>query len=233
VDAAEIAPVAHFYMGGVKIDEECATKVPGLYVAGEASAGLHGANRIEGNALSETQTQGAMAGENAAKYAARTSTDKVDAATAEAKREERLAPVKRSAGLHHWELRKPLQETMWTRIGVVRTGEGLESAYKNISGWKDRLGEVFVTSKNLSGNREYVEALETKNLLTLAELMAKAAIARKESRGSHYRRDFPEENNKDWLVNAVHWMENGEAKMRHDKVEYPYYDLDGNESRPE
>lgn len=232
-DAAEIAPTAHFYMGGVKIDVDCSTNVPGLYVGGEASAGLHGANRVEGNALSETQVHGAICGENAASYASKYSGAAINMDEAREKVRAHLTPITRTEGIKHSELRKALQETMWTRVGVVRTGEGLEKACQDIDSWIERSSEIAVTSKSLVANREFVEALETKHLLTLAQAMAKAAINRKESRGSHYRRDYPDEDNRNWLLNSVVWQENGEIRLRHDPVQFPYYGLEGNERRPQ
>jgi succinate dehydrogenase/fumarate reductase flavoprotein subunit len=232
VDALEVAPIAHFYMGGVHYNERCETLVPGLFVAGEMGAGVHGANRVEGNALSEIQVYGAIAGETAAEYAARLPAAEVDEVEAEAKREERLALLGRSGGVRHWELRHEAQEIMWRQVGVVRTGEGLEKAVERLTSLREQSDRISVADTGLEGNREFMEALETQNMLMLAEAMARAALVRTESRGSHFRRDYPEEKNPEWLKNTVVTLEGEALKVGHRAVEFPYYDREGNQRPP-
>ena len=231
-DAIEIAPVAHFYMGGVRVTPECVTKVPGLFVAGEATAGVNGANRIEGNALSETQVQGAIAGEFAAAHAGRVGSTSVESGQADVMIGQYHQLTSRTAGPDHLALRTETQEIMWKWVGVVRTGEGLEKAVDRLSSLREQAEGICVKSKVAEANRELVEAIETRNIITLAESVARAALARKETRGSHYRRDFMNEDDPAWLVNSVIGMDGAQLTLRHDPVDFCYLSPDGTENAP-
>ena len=231
-DAIEIAPVSHFYMGGVKVTPECETKVAGLFVAGEATAGVNGANRIEGNALSETQVQGALAGEGAALYASRVGGSMVEAGQADGLIGRYRRLTDRADGPDQQSLRSEAQEIMWKNVGVVRTGEGLEKAVARLTSLREQADEICVKTKVAQANRELLEAIETQNLITVAESVARAALARKETRGSHYRRDFMTEDDPQWLVNSVVSMDGGQLKLRHEPVDFCYLSPDGTEHAP-
>ncbi|GAB4244530.1 MAG: fumarate reductase subunit A [Thermoleophilia bacterium] len=231
-DAVEIAPVAHFYMGGVRCNENCATAVPGLYVAGEVTAGVNGANRIEGNALSETQVQGRIAGTMAAQWAANAGTAKVDESQAQELTGRYRALTERTEGASQLALRTEAQEIMWKYVGVVRDGEGLEKACARLSSLREQAEGICVRAKVKEVNKELVEAIETQNLITVAEAMAVAALARKETRGSHYRRDFANEDDPQWLVNSIVSLADGQIKLRHEPVDFCYLRPDGTETPP-
>jgi len=210
-DALEIAPVAHFFMGGIKIDENCYTGVPGLLAAAETTSGVHGANRIEGNALTETQVFGSIAGENAARDAQKM---KSHPDVSGKNIEQCIGEYKRmfehmEGGDRYFALRKQIQKTMWESVGVVRSNDKLEPAVTKLSEMRRAmLKNTYIKDNSKHFNREFLEAIETKNMLIQAEAMALSAFERKESRGAHYRLDYPEENNAEWLVNITVKLEN-------------------------
>lgn len=218
-DAMEIAPMAHFTMGGVRINPRCETNIQGLYAAGEVTGGLHGANRCEGNALPETQTFGAIAGREAAGYAetARVSRPSDDLVKEAMKTP--LALMQKKSGIQHFEIRKKVQDMMWKQVGVVRTSEGLEKAVKEFDRMRQEdVPQLLVKYRGQRYNRELFEALETLNMVEVGEVMARSAALRKESRGAHFLRDLPERNDKDWLVNAVAQRKGGQLVIRHEPV---------------
>ena len=218
-DAMEIAPMAHFTMGGVRINPRCETNIQGLYAAGEVTGGLHGANRCEGNALPETQTFGAIAGREAAGYAetARVSRPSDDLVKEAMKTP--LALMQKKSGIQHFEIRKKVQDMMWKQVGVVRTSEGLEKAVKEFDRMKEEdVPQLLVKYRGQRYNRELFEALETLNMAEVGEVMARSAALRKESRGAHFLRDLPERNDKDWLVNAVAQRKASQLVIRHEPV---------------
>ena len=187
----EIGPTTHYVMGGVRVDAETQmSSVPGLFAAGECGAGLHGANRLGGNSLSDLLVFGKRAGEFAAKFAkeqgaGQINPDEVDAAARHA-----LEPFERQSAEAPYQIQHDLQEMMQNRVGIVRREEELLEALKHLAALEERAGKVSVP-----GNREYNPgwhtALDLRNLLTVSEAVARAAIERKESRGAHFRDDYP------------------------------------------
>ena len=194
-----VAPTAHFFMGGVNIDEGCQTGLEGLYAAGEACAGVHGANRLAGNAISEILVFGTIAGENAARRVlSMKAAPPVDQAlvSQEVERLNILASARGTEDIR--ELRQSLKQTMWYKGGVVKSGQGLGEALKEIAALKERWQSVAVSSHS-----ELCEALQLQAMLGVSEMICRAAQHRTESRGAHYRSDYPEENNREWLKNIV------------------------------
>jgi fumarate reductase (CoM/CoB) subunit A len=191
-----VAPTAHFIMGGVRIDERTRTSVPGLYAAGEVTAGIHGANRLSGNALTELWVFGTIAGREAAADAEEANRKRFpeEAVAAEA---QRLAAL-REQGTPVEELRRRLKEIMWEEAGVVRNGKGLE-------GTIDTLSELQEPARRISvaGPRDLREALKLTNTLKVSEMICRAALYRCESRGAHYRSDQPEQDDERWLRNVL------------------------------
>ncbi|MEW5921377.1 MAG: FAD-binding protein [Bacillota bacterium] len=221
-DAIEVAPMAHFYMGGITINEFCETGIEGLYAAGEVTAGINGANRIEGNALSEIQVFGAIAGQVAAQYAGQQAKSEPNREQVEEKCAALLAPLERNEGVSYFGLRRQAQEIMWTQVGLVRDGEKLEKAAAALTSLREQSSRICVRNKTRECNREWMEALETQNMLLLAEAMARSALYRKETRGAHYRRDYPEKNNDQWLVNVVATLEGEKLNINQAPVEFTY-----------
>jgi succinate dehydrogenase / fumarate reductase flavoprotein subunit len=166
--------------------------VPGLFAAGECAAGLHGANRLGGNSLSDLLVFGKRAGEYAAKFASENGEAAVDEAEVDRAARRALEPFERgsASGEGPYQIQHSLQEMMQDLVGIVRREEEMESALEAIGALRERAARVGV-----DGNREYNTgwhtALDLTNLLTVSEAIARAALARKESRGGHFRDDYP------------------------------------------
>jgi succinate dehydrogenase / fumarate reductase flavoprotein subunit len=178
-------------MGGIRVDADSQmSTVPGLFAAGEVGAGLHGANRLGGNSLSDLLVFGMRAGKYATEYAGRQSTPRADAQQADAIVQAALAPFERAAGESPYQVEHDLQAMMQELVGIVRREEEIRRALESLKTLKERAAKVSVT-----GNREYNPgwhtALDLQNLLTVSEIVARAAAERKESRGGHFRDDFP------------------------------------------
>ncbi|HEX5726878.1 MAG TPA: fumarate reductase/succinate dehydrogenase flavoprotein subunit [Longimicrobiaceae bacterium] len=191
----EVGPTTHYIMGGVRVDGDTQmSTVPGLFAAGEVAAGLHGANRLGGNSLSDLLVFGRRAGEHAARFARENGAGRVDEAAADAAARDALEPFERSGGAEGpYQVQHALQEMMQDLVGIVRREEELQRALEGIAGLKARAAVVGV-----AGNREYNPgwhtALDLGCLLTVSEAVTRAAIERKESRGGHFREDFPEKD---------------------------------------
>ena len=203
----EATPSALFLIGGVEINPDCRTTVPGLFAAGEVSANLHGANRLGANALSEIQVFGSIAGINAAEESRACPpaplTDKVRQQINEERTlvlQLRNRPGKRRA----CEVKREIQRIMWDSVGVVREGKQLRLALDKLRTLREiAQKEVGVASQARRYNYDWVEGLEIHKMLDAAEIMAVAALSRTESRGAHYRTDFPNEDNINWLRETV------------------------------
>ena len=191
----EIGPTTHYIMGGIRVDGDSQmTTVPGLFAAGECAAGLHGANRLGGNSLSDLIVFGKRAGEYAARYAknhpaGRIAVDGVDAIAREA-----LAPFERGGGGEGpYRVQHDLQTMMQDLVGIVRREDEMRKALDGLAALRERAAKVGV-----AGNREFNPgwhtALDLKNLLAISEAIAKAALERKESRGGHFRDDYPDKD---------------------------------------
>jgi succinate dehydrogenase/fumarate reductase flavoprotein subunit len=191
----EAGPHVHFTMGGVAIDEQASTNIPGIFAAGEVSGNLHGANRISGNSLTETQVFGAIAGASAATFAKerrRPASSKVPKEMADAL--DLLHSFFPSAGrsLRPYQLRQRLQNIMWERCGVERDAEGLKRGKAEVEELtKKALAGMAVAGASEPYPQEMQEALELKMMLSLAGLVLDSASFRRETRGHHMRTDYP------------------------------------------
>ncbi len=194
----EVGPTTHYMMGGVKVDPQSQmSTVPGLFAAGECGAGLHGANRLGGNSLSDLLVFGKLAGEHAAKFAkanpaARIPMDQVEEAGRKA-----LEPFERGAsGENPFAIQHELQKTMQDLVGIVRKEDEMQQALIKIAELRARAARAGIT-----GNREYNNgwhtAMDLNNLLTVSEIVTRAALERKESRGAQFRDDYPQKD-EDW-----------------------------------
>jgi succinate dehydrogenase / fumarate reductase flavoprotein subunit len=188
----EVGPTCHYVMGGVRVDADtAASTVPGLFAAGEVAGGMHGANRLGGNSLSDLIVFGRRAGAGAAEYAAGLgSIPDVDSAAVAATVGEMVAPFERGGNENPYGLQKELQDTMQDLVGIIRTQSELDRALDRINELKER-----AKATSVEGNRQYNPgwhlAMDLHNLLTVSEAACRAAIERKESRGAHTRDDFP------------------------------------------
>jgi succinate dehydrogenase / fumarate reductase flavoprotein subunit len=189
-EAMEVYPTTHYHMGGIRVDaESTATNIPGLFAAGESAAGLHGANRLGGNSLSDLLVFGARAGRYAAEYAHGAEPLTPDPeAVAEAEREA-LAPFEAS-GENPFALQEELQKMMMSEVGVYRTAENLRQALARVKDLRVRAAQVRATGSVLY-NPVWHTALDVLNMSLIAETIVMSAEMRKESRGAHTRVDFP------------------------------------------
>jgi len=190
----EVGPTTHYMMGGVKIDPNSQmSAVPGLFAAGECAAGLHGANRLGGNSLSDLLVFGSRAGEFAANFARGAALGIPDQARIEAAAAAAVAPFERAGGESPYAVQNDLQDMMQARVGIVRVEEEMLLALEAIGRLRERADQVFVP-----GNREYNNgwhtAMDLPSMLTVSELITLAAVERKESRGAHFRDDFPDKS---------------------------------------
>ena len=191
----EIGPTTHYIMGGIRVDGDTQmTTVPGLFACGECAAGLHGANRLGGNSLSDLLVFGKRAGEYAAKFAKTNGKVTIDNAQVDAAAKRALAPFDNRGGSEGpYQVQEALQQTMQDNVGIVRAQHEMERALEAIRGLKVRAAKVCV-----NGNREYNPgwhtALDLDNLLTVSEAITRCAIERKESRGGHFRDDYPDKD---------------------------------------
>jgi succinate dehydrogenase flavoprotein subunit len=198
----EVGPTTHYMMGGVRVDPDSQmSDVPGLFAAGECAAGLHGANRLGGNSLSDLLVFGKRAGEYAAKFAKENRMPDVDSKQVETAAARALEPFERQ-GESPYHVQQSLQEMMQDLVGIVRREEEMQRALTELERLKNRADKVAVV-----GNREYNvgwhTALDLSNLLTVSQIITRAALARKESRGAHFRDDYPSKNAEEGRTSVV------------------------------
>jgi len=190
----EVGPTTHYMMGGIRVDPDSQmSSIAGLFAAGECAAGLHGANRLGGNSLSDLLVFGKRAGEYAARFAKQHGTARVDESQVEAAGRRALAPLERvdpGGGAGPYQVQHELQGMMQDLVGIVRTGPEIARALEGLDALRARAERVGVT-----GNREYNPgwhtALDLPHLLIVSEAIARSALERTESRGAHFRDDFP------------------------------------------
>jgi succinate dehydrogenase / fumarate reductase flavoprotein subunit len=201
----EVGPTAHYIMGGIRVDADtAASTVPGLFAAGECAGGMHGANRLGGNSLSDLVVFGRRAGMGAAEFAAKqTAMPKVDQSQADTVARDMTLPFENAgSGENPYTIQQELQDTMHTLVGIIRTEAELAESIDRVSGYRERAKKAGV-----EGHRQYNPgwhlSMDLKSLLTVSEAIARGAITRQESRGGHTRDDFPDLSS-DWAkVNVV------------------------------
>jgi succinate dehydrogenase flavoprotein subunit len=199
----EVGPTTHYMMGGVRVDAHSQmSDVPGLFAAGECGAGLHGANRLGGNSLSDLLVFGKRAGEYAARYAKENSLGAINLDEVALAEKQALAPFERDGAEGPYAVLYALQDMMQDLVGIVRQEKEMLRALERIEQLKARAQRVGV-----SGNREYNPgwhtAIDLNNLLTVSEMVTRAALERKESRGAHFRDDYPAKDDKLGAFNTV------------------------------
>jgi succinate dehydrogenase / fumarate reductase flavoprotein subunit len=218
----EIGPTTHYAMGGIRVDGDTqATNIPGLFAAGECAAGLHGANRLGGNSLSDLLVFGKRAGEFAAKFAKENTNVSVGEAEVEAAYREAVEPFERPAGGSNegpYQVQYDLQNMMQELVGIVRLENEMHRALDGIGRLKTRAAKVAV-----QGHREYNPgwhtAIDLKHLLTCAEAITVCSLDRKESRGGHFREDFPDKDPEAAKYNAVVFKSaEGSMKLRREPI---------------
>jgi succinate dehydrogenase / fumarate reductase, flavoprotein subunit len=212
-EAMEVGPTTHYMMGGVRVDPDTQmSDVPGLFAAGECAAGLHGANRLGGNSLSDLLVFGKRAGEYAAEFAKQNGPVTTDPNQLDAAAQAAIEPFGRT-GESPYQVQHDLQHMMQDLVGIVRRADEMERALEELRVLGERARKVAVT-----GNREYNggwhTALDLHNLLTVSELITRAANQRKESRGAHFRDDYPQKDDSIGRCNiVVQRNESGEPQL--------------------
>jgi succinate dehydrogenase / fumarate reductase flavoprotein subunit len=211
----EIGPTTHYMMGGVRVDADTQmSTVPGLFAAGECGAGLHGANRLGGNSLSDLLVFGKRAGEYAAKFAKENPAGSIDEKQIDEAANWALGFFEREKGESPFDVQFALQDMMQQLVGIVRNETEMLRADEYLQMMRKRAVDVRVT-----GNREYNAgwhtAMDLNNLLTVSEAVTMAALERKESRGAHFREDYPQKDEKNGKFNLIIFKgEGGQMQIR-------------------
>ncbi|MGC1904466.1 MAG: FAD-binding protein [Candidatus Acidiferrum sp.] len=214
----EVGPTCHYVMGGIRVEADTAqTTLPGLFAAGECAAGLHGANRLGGNSLSDLLVFGRRAGLAAAKHAKETAAVNIDPAQIDAAEKYALEPFQRPSGESPYAVHRDLQKTMQSLVGIFRTREDVSQALGELGKLNDRWTRCSVEGSRMF-NPGWHLALDLKSMLTISEAVAKSALVREESRGAHSRIDFPETSAELGTKNNIITRDSsGEMNLRQDK----------------
>ena len=221
----EVGPTCHYMMGGIRVEAETAqSTLPGLFAAGEAAAGLHGANRLGGNSLSDLLVFGRRAGLAAANHAKSVASGGIATEQIEEAERELLAPFSNTSSESPYAVHRDLQKVMQSLVGIFRTEEDLKTAFNELEGLKARAAKVSVEGSRLF-NPGWHLARDLKSLLVCSEAVALSAVARKESRGAHSRIDFPKYDPVWEKKHNVIARESGEMKRREIPVEEMPEDL--------
>ena len=214
----EVGPTCHYMMGGIRVEAETAqSSLPGLFAAGEAAAGLHGANRLGGNSLSDLLVFGRRAGLAAAKHAKEVSAPRIDAAQIDAAEAEALRPFQHQGGESPYAVHRDLQKTMQSLVGIFRVREDVQKALGELEKFKKRLRNSTVEGSRMF-NPGWHMAIDMKSMLTVSEAVARSALVREESRGAHSRIDFPELSAEWGTKNNIIWLDGQEMGLRQDRL---------------
>jgi succinate dehydrogenase/fumarate reductase flavoprotein subunit len=202
--AWEAGPASHYWNGGIKIDGAGRTRIPGLFAAGEVQGGTMGTNRLSGNATTECVVFGALSGGAAAEYAKKNPLASIDEHQVDQFSEQVFGPLNRHDGPDTVEVRKKIQDIAFKYVGPIRDEHGLGLCLEEVEKLKrEVLPNLFSKTKERVYNREWMEALEIRSMTQVLEIVARASLMRKESRGAMYRKDFPMTDNKDFLGNFI------------------------------
>ncbi len=210
----EVTPSAHHAMGGIRIGTGCETNLKGLFAAGEVAGGVHGGNRVGGNALAGINVFGAISGDSAAKLAQGNDLPSLSREEIEKERERVFAPMERGEGIKQVKIRRRLTKLMWDKVGIFRNEKDLQIALQEIKKMqREDVPKLYVEGKFTRYNIEWISTLEVSDMLLVSEMIARAALMRRESRGASYRVDYPTLDNKNWFKNIVIKVEGDEMKL--------------------
>ena len=211
-ERVEVLPTAHFNMGGVRINRDGFTNLEGLFAAGEDSSGVHGANRLGGNGVAESTVFGARVGDAVAQWVKGKQHGDLPR---EQLQHAQAVPdrfLQGQRGETPFALRDELGRLMWDHAGIVRNGQQLRLAIDQIAELANRLQQIGIAGGR-NFNLSWQQALDMRNLLLTSELIARSALLREDSRGAHYRDDFPETDNTNWLMNIYLARDGEKAKL--------------------
>jgi len=213
----EVAPTCHFFMGGIRVNEEWRSTIDTLFAAGEAAGGVQGAYRLSQNSLADIMVSGGRAGDAAGQEAKRrTSLRKINEAQIEEerKRVEELFARKNNDNLGPRKVKTHLNRLMWDFVGLIRSGEGLKKALADFKRMEEEdLPRITLATPSRRYNREFIETLELSNLLKVAKAVSTPALQRDESRGAHFRQDYPKWDNRNWLKHLRISQKNGALQL--------------------
>ena len=216
----EVVPTAHYMMGGVSFSADASTAIDGLFAAGEDCGGVHGANRLGGNGVANSTVFGGIAGDSMAAYVKGRKTwrdadqAELDLAVAEAE-----YPFSKPSGDLHG-LREALSHTMWDDVGVMRDAAGLERGMETLKGYTNALMDMGVNGDNRAFHMGWHEWLNLKSLTRISEVIALAAMGRENSRGAHYREDFPDTGALEESANTVIYAKGDKLELKLEQVDF-------------
>jgi succinate dehydrogenase flavoprotein subunit len=188
----EVVPTAHYMMGGVEFEPDCSTALPGLFVAGEDSGGVHGANRLGGNGVANSTVFGAVAGDTMAEWAKKNTAYREPDREAVEEAARRYEPRHARSPASLEPLRERLYETMWDKVGIIRDAAGLESASRELAAIQEELEGHALAADDRVFNLSWHDWINLRDLAEVSRVIASAAAVRKDSRGAHFRSDYPE-----------------------------------------
>jgi len=208
----EVVPTAHYMMGGVEFAADCSTELKGLYVAGEDAGGVHGANRLGGNGVANSTVFGAVAGDVMADWVRNQKLEDPDRQAIDQAVRSCEPKITRNHGSLEL-LREQLYETMWQKVGIIRGEGGLRAALLELDSLEQELDRAGIADANRAFNLTWHDWLNLKNLVTTSRVIAQAALARGDSRGAHYREDFPQAGPLEASAFTSLKIENSKLKM--------------------
>jgi fumarate reductase flavoprotein subunit len=212
----EVVPTAHYMMGGVEFAPDCSTALPGLFVAGEDAGGVHGANRLGGNGVANSTVFGAVAGDTMAAWiGSEGSFADLDSSAVDAAVSMCEVPFRSSRRQHGSlePLRENLYETMWQKVGIIRDGISLRAALADLKSLENELQATGIADANRAFNLTWHDWLNLKSLVQTSRVIAEAALARTDSRGAHYREDFPDAGPLEHSAYSSACLENDAVKI--------------------
>jgi fumarate reductase (CoM/CoB) subunit A len=210
----QVSPTCHHFMGGIKIDEESGTNIPGLYASGECTGGVHGGNRLGGNALADTQVYGALSGESAAKFAKENTHTGINQDVIVKEFEKLEVMLERKEGISPADARDELTKLMWEKVQIFRKEEDMQYAVKELRRIeKEVVPNIKVDVRVKRFNPGWHQAMEFEHMVMTARMVAEAAVMRKGSRGAHYRVDA-DPNDKGYYNIVIRKGEDGKMELR-------------------
>ncbi len=213
-DPIPVTPAQHYFMGGIATDIQTKTNIPGLLAVGEsACASVNGANRLGSNSLAKCLVFGTESGKTAAKIITKRKHPQIDPKQIKDEQSRIQKIIQRTGKENPHAILEEMNEVMESHAGVIRNEKGLQEGLKNISTLKEKIKNVEIPQKNTIFNMELINLLELENMLDLSECILISALARKESRGAHFREDYPQRDDQNHLIHYHLGLENGKLKL--------------------
>ncbi|MCY0849149.1 succinate dehydrogenase flavoprotein subunit [Sulfuracidifex metallicus] len=222
VEPIPVRPAQHYYMGGIDVDITGTNHdLRGLFAAGEAACvSVHGANRLGSNSLLETLVFGRETGKTVASFLKSTTSpsSSVDEGELEKIVNDAYSLVKSESGVHFGEIQNKLRDVMWDKVGVFREENGMIEAVKEVKELRQQTSKMYVNDKSKTYNTEFFNALELRNMMDLAIVISSAALNRKESRGAHYRLDYTQRDDENWLKHTISYLRGNTVEIGYKPV---------------